>query len=279
MRPTAHLSTEEKLRLLNEIAIAEERFLADYSALLEAFLDDNAPEVRLAAIRLLWEYPEPRFVERLIAKCDDPSFDVRLAALDVLGRHIYEGEASEEPADESPWESITAPLRTASRRTVAFLVCFYRNPDRPLEERRHALEAAAFSRSPEVGALIEEAYHSNDRELQLSAIAAMGHNGDSRWSPIVLREIENPDPNVRIEAVRAAGEMGLKAAVPTLMRYARRTSVPRGLRFWSIFALGQIGTPSALPLLERLSVAPDQEIATTARTALDEWYYVNNESD
>lgn len=278
MRPTAHLSTEEKLRLLNEIASGEKLLRADYSGLLETFLGDEVPEVRLAAIRLLWEYPEPRFVERLITATNDPSLDVRLAAVDVLGRHIYEGEASDEPAGEGPWEPIRAPMRAAARRATAFLLSLYRDPGRALEERCHALEALAFSQHPEVCALVEEAYSSNDRELQLSAIVAMGHNAAPRWGPMILREIENADPSIRIEAVRAAGEMGLWAAVPMLMRYARRANVPRSLRLWSIFALGQIGAPSALPLLERLSVTSDQEIATTARAALDEWYYVNNEA-
>lgn len=279
MRPTSHLSTEEKLALLNEIAVAEERFLADYSGLLETFLNDGAPEVRLAAIRLLWEYPEPRFVERLIAATSDPSPDVRLAALDVLGRHIYEGEASDEPPGEGPWEPIRAPMRTASRRAVTFLLSLYRDPDRPLEERRHTLEALGFSCQPEIPALIDEAYLSNDHELQVGAIVAMGHNANPAWGQVILHEIENPDLNIRIEAVRAAGEMGLKAAVPTLAQYARRANAPRSLRLWSIFALGQIGTLSALPVLERLAVATDHEIATTARAALDEWYYVNNETD
>lgn len=280
MRPTSRLSTEEKLALLSEIASGEKRFLADYSGLLETFLDDSATEVRLAAIRLLWEYPEPRFTERLITHAsDDPSLDVRLAAIEVLGRHIYEGELSEEPVDEGGWEAISAPVRTAGQRATEFLLRLHTDPSRSLAERRRALEVLGFSRHPAVHDLIEAAYHSGDRELRLSAIVAMGHGSELAWKELILNELESPDLSTRIEAVRAAGELRLLEAVPVLARNARRNNIPRSLRLWSIFALGQTGAPTALNLLERLSVASDPEIAETARAALDEWYYANNADD
>lgn len=278
-RPTARLSKAEKLALLNEIAAGDERFLADYSGLLESFLDDPAAEVRLGAIHLLWEYPEPRFVKSLIAAASDPSPDVRLAAIEALGRHLYEGETSDEPPGEGRWAAIRAPRRTAGHEAAGFLRTLYHHSERTLEERRRALEALGFTRSPDIQALIAEAYHSGDPQWQLSSVVAMGRSGDPAWEPALLRELESANMNIRVEAARAAGASRVTAAVPTLVRYARRGNIPRRLRLWSIFALGQIGAQSALPLLERLTVASDPEVAATAQAALDEWFYANSDDD
>lgn len=273
MRPSSSLSREEKLRLIAQISESDERFTADYSALLEGFLQDPSEEVRAAAVQALWDYPEPRLTARLIEVATrDEALDVRVAALLTLGRAVYEGDLSDEPeSDDERWDEIHAPDRTSGDRALNFLLATFADEGRSPAERRQALESLAFSHAPEVLSAIEQAHESSDADMRVSAIFAMGRNGAAQWEPIVLAALQSSHPDIRTEAARAAGEMALAAAAPTLAQWARRKETPRQVRLWAIFALGQTGAADAAPLLERLTRDRDAEIADTARAALDEW--------
>ena len=52
--------------------------------------------------------------------------------------------------------------------------------------RGRALESLGARSEPWVRDLIEEAYDSGDRRLQISAVHAMGTSADSQWLPSIL---------------------------------------------------------------------------------------------
>jgi len=120
-----------------------------------------------------------------------------------------------------------------------------------------------------VEALIADAYESADPRLRLSALFAMGRSGSLRWSDAIQEELRNPDPNIRLEAVRAAGEAYVLETLPELMRVARADE-SRDVRMEALWALGRLGGGDAADLLEDIASDPDPEVREVALAALDE---------
>ncbi|QPC81230.1 HEAT repeat domain-containing protein [Phototrophicus methaneseepsis] len=114
--------------------------------------------------------------------------------------------------------------------------------------RSAALESISNSSHTNVMTHINEAYRSDDPDLHLSSVIAMGHTCDDRWADIILEELENNDEAVRVAAARAAGELQIEEAVPALIRiYNEGDSEARMTVAWS---LGEIGGREAMRLLE-----------------------------
>jgi HEAT repeat protein len=126
-----------------------------------------------------------------------------------------------------------------------------------LEVRRRALEALAFSSRRELAALIEEAYDSDELQLRVSALFAMGRTADSRWAQQVQAELGSPVPELRFEAARAAGELELSDAAPVLAELAQDED-PQ-VREAAIWSLSQVGGTTAQAALNQLLEAAEDE--------------------
>jgi HEAT repeat protein len=94
-------------------------------------------------------------------------------------------------------------------------------------------------------------------------------SGNGELGPIVLRLLLDETAEVRVAAARAAGRMKSRAAVPALCRLVQRES-----RFFSggsvreaaVRALGDIGSPECLPVLQGLlNAGPWRRLLTGAR--------------
>lgn len=266
-------SKEDKLRLLDKI-VNDYEYDESNVPLLEALLDDEDPQVREMAVRGLWDYPEPHLIDRLeeIA-LHDAVEEVRRQALLTLGRFIYEGEESDYETD---WgEGVLAeamkpelPLEDFLR-VKNFLLSFFRDERHPLDLRRYALESLGFLSDQEVLDLIEAAYNHPDRRMKISAIFAMGRSGHRRWRSIILKELRNPDGDIRYEAVRAAGELYLSEASPILVEIIENEE-DKDLRMEAIWALGKTGGKEARRVLTELRDDPDKDIREVAEAALEE---------
>lgn len=167
-------------------------------------LEDENPRVRAAAIRLLWETNDLSFSNRLIQILkNDPDETVRSAAASGLGMYVYLGEIDEisQKQLEKVEETLLKVLESTEKRQV----------------RRKSLEALGFSSRPEVPSLIHNAFKSNEMDWRISALFAMGRSADQRWKEQVLASLKDPDPEIRFEAIRAAGELELKSARQPIM--------------------------------------------------------------
>lgn len=225
--------------------IGEANFEVRFDDVYRLGLQDEDAEVRTLAIQNLWESEAPDLIAPFLDLMQqDPSAEVRAAAASALGRFVYLGEIDDIPA------------RHARRVEDSLLAVITGNDE--LEVRRRALEAVAFSGRPEVPPLIEQAFHSPERLLHISALFAMGRSADARWSADVLSEMESVDPEFRFEAVRAAGELEIPEAVPTLSELVN--DVDTQVREAAIWSLGQIGGDEARHVLtDLLAEAEDDE--------------------
>jgi HEAT repeat protein len=96
----------------------------------------------------------------------------------------------------------------------------------------------------------------------------MGRSHDSRWLPVVLSELESDEAELRYEAARAAGNLGLADALPLLLDAARDEDVE--VRQAAIGAIGQIGGRGAVRALERLTDdAPESDLELIEATLED----------
>jgi hypothetical protein len=273
MNSVERMTKEEKLELLRRIEEGEDTFTDDLLSIEESLNDEDA-EVRALAVDCLWDYPIAKMIAPLMALArQDPSQEVRSKALVALGRYIYEGEVASYDFD---WGDVEEPMREWELseedvlRVKEFLLDVIRDESESLDSRRFAMEALSFINEPEVVEIIEEAYRHPDVNMKMSAIFAMGRQGNMCWKEIILQELDNPVPDVQYEAVRAAGESYLEEAAPHLAELARDAE-DKELRLAAIFALGRTGGEGVFELLEELTLHPDDEIREVAEAAMEEW--------
>lgn len=264
------MTKREKLALLADLEEGYRPFDKHALTLLRSLLDDTDAEVRAEAIACLWEDPDPHWIDVLMRKAlQDAHADVRAHAISALGRYIYEGEAAAFEGWDAPMFDIT-PQDYA--RVSEFLFRIAKDPDESTSARRYAIEALAFrEEDPAVFELIEWAYNQRDRRLKVSALFSMARNGDLRWTEYILTEMRSQDAQIQYEAVRAAGELGLREATEQLIEFARGKGIRKPLRLLAIYALAETGDERAIPVLEQLARSRDRDIREVAREAMEEW--------
>jgi HEAT repeat protein len=242
------------LRALTEMS--ETNFEFDYRSIGFLGLTDNYAPVREAAIDVLWEDETPELMRVLmqIAKNDEAAA-VRAMAAMALGRFILMGELGDLPEREAA-------------KAQEIVVGLLNNPDEDLDVRRRALEAISNSSHDIIPDAIKTAYESDERKMRLSAIYAMGRSYDSRWEKVVLRELDNHDPEIRFEAVRASGELELQESVPKLVRLI--DDADRETLEMVVWALGEIGGREAIRILNQMMVAAEDDNDDELVEALDE---------
>ncbi len=136
----------------------------------------------------------------------------------------------------------------------------------PKEVRRRSLEASV--RAPEAwhAAAIRKAYASGDREWVLTAVFGMGQMDG--FDAAILESLENPDPEIHWEAVRASSARSLDAAWSHVVALVQDPDTPKDLRLVAIEAIGNIRPREAVPILFDLADSEDEDIAAAADEAL-----------
>jgi HEAT repeat protein len=262
------VSPARQLALLEDLEelVAEDTLLC-YDDLARALLDDPDPQVRVHAIRLLWECQDARLIPTLLAMLTgDSDANVRAAAATTLGLFIYLGEIEDIPA---------AALRKVEEGLLAVV-----NSNEELLARRRALESLGWSSRPEVPALIEAAYGRKEADWKVSALFAMGRSGDEAWGKHVLSNLRSRNAAIRLEAVRAAGELALASARAGLLDMLEDEE-DTDTRHEIITALTEIGGEEVGDrLYELLEMAQDDEgEAEFLADALENLAFTNRSND
>jgi len=250
LKAWSQVSVARQRALLEDLEeLTEDDTLLCFDDLARALLQDPDPQVRVQALRLLWECEDaklvPTFLEILT---EDSDSNVRAAAATALGLFIYLGEI-EEIAEQT--------LQKVEDNLLAVI-----HSDEVTLVRRRALEALGWSSRPEVPALIEAAYGEKEPDWKVSALFAMGRSSDERWGKQVLSNLRNRNEAIRLEALRAAGELALASARPILLHMlADEEDVEtRHEIIWALTKIG--GTEVNNRLLELLEMAEDDEEET-----------------
>jgi HEAT repeat protein len=144
-----------------------------------------------------------------------------------------------------------------------------RSAEEDFEVRRRAVEAIAYSGEAGVRDIIEAAYYDEDEKMQSSALFAMGRSADLYWSKLLVRELDNPNPELRFEAARACGELETQQAVSRLIQMSM-SDPDREVQQAAVGALGRIGGREAREALETFYESEDEVLSEAAAEALDE---------
>lgn len=238
------------------LALSRQYLQLDFSRIFYFCLDDNDARVRAAALSGISDEEDQRLSARFaFMLLEDKSAEVRLQAAYALGRLamlIECGEVQQKNTDII-YQTL---LKTLDKKAEMVKV------------KAAALQAVAPLSLPKVRGLIEAAYHSGRKELQLGAITAMGLNCSRMWLTALADEIVNTDDERRLAAVRALGELGEDDAALYLIEVMEDENPL--IQEEAIRALGQVGGPEARQMLENLMESPQERLRSRAVAALEE---------
>ncbi len=223
------VSVKRKINLLQDLeSLMEADTLVSCDDFARFALQDENPNVRAQSISLLWECEDTRLIAifgDLLAH--DANENVRAAAADALGKFILLGELEEIPA-------------RSFRRAFDILV---RSFSSELFEgvQQQIVRSLSYSSDEKIFPLIQEAYSRPSKSWRIAALESMGRSADDRWKEIILEMMRSTDEDYQYEAVRAAGEIELKAAKSTLLDMLLDENQNSDLRYQIIWALSKIG--------------------------------------
>ena len=222
-----------KRRMLVQMAeMAEDNVDLNFDAAFKLALDDESGAVRAAALRGLVEY-EKRDLISVLARLlrEDPEPEVRVEAAISLGRYALEAEL-DHLTDEDRYV-LTEVLMESVEDT-----------DEEEDVRAKSIEALGAISGEDIDNLIESVYDEDSLVMKIGAVDAMGRSCNELWLPTVLRELEHRAPLMRHAAAFAAGEIADEEAVSPLQRVAIQDPDPE-VRVAAIRALGEIGGAKA----------------------------------
>lgn len=246
LRPVwANLSPNYRRILIQMLVDASEAsFELDFELIGRENLSSETPEVRQAAIELLWENESPGLMAEFLKIAQrDTNTNVRAEAIKALGRFVLLGEMEEIEEKDAKL------LRD-------FLYALSKDSREDLNVRRFAVESLGYCTSKATTEAIRLAYNHDEPLFRQSALVAMGRSVDNQWEEIVLEELDSSDEGMRREAVRAAGELQIQEAVPAIIRFLNEVEDEREVVIWS---LGEIGGKEAMRVLENLMEAAEEE--------------------
>lgn len=253
------LSIQRRREIIDMLAeMAEDNVELSFDPIYMLGLDDTDVQVRAQSIKALWENESNELAGKLLAMLGDPESLVRGEAALGLGLFLTNAELTDRE------DALTSDIEDALRS-------LYYDESQIIEVRGRALEALGVRGKEWISDLIQEAYHSGDRRLAISAVHAMGTSADSQWLPAILDEMVSEDPEMRFEAATAAGEIGDEEATSHL---APLTEDDDGeVQEAAITSLGAIGGEAARSVLQSLLTESDdervREAATEALAAAD----------
>jgi HEAT repeat protein len=260
------VSSRRKQTLLEDLEeLAETDTLTCFDDLARPLLTDPEANVRVLAIRLLWECEDAKLVQIYLKMLrEDEDTEVRAAAANALGLFVNLGELEKIPTEiQHKIEDQLLKVTTSAEKTLV---------------RRRALESLGYSSREEVIPLIEAAYHDKNPDWVVSALFAMGRSCDERWKKQVLSQLLDPSEDIRSEAVHAAGELEISSARSVLLDLLEDEE-DLELRREIIWALSKIGGEGVRNRFEELLEAEtDDEEAAFIEEAQDNLFFTEDMS-
>jgi HEAT repeat protein len=229
----------------------------NFDAIYKIALRDEEPELRVAALRGLYEYEERDLISALADLLrNDPDTAVRREAAIALGRYALSAELDRLTADDA-----------AIVREVLFESA--EDLDEDEEVRGRAIEALGAISGEETENLIESIYEEDSIWLKIGAVDAMGRSCNAIWLPLITGEMENPAPEMRQAAAFAAGQIGEVEMVEQLKRMAVMDP-DHEVQLAAIHALGEIGGLQAKVALKAILFEGEDILEEAVQEAMAE---------
>jgi HEAT repeat protein len=263
------VNLDRRVALLEDLEeLAEADTVLYFEDVAHLALSDPDGRVRATAIRLMWESDNVRLVPVFTKMMlEDKEEIVRAQAASALGLFVYIGE-------------MEAIASFSHRKIEDDLLKVLSGTDTPIVRRR-ALESLGFSSREEAPAVFRKAYDDGDTQWLASALFAMGRSADEQWEESILKNLNHSDPDVQVEAIRAAGQLELDSArEPLLKMIEEGEGLDVDLRAAAIWSLSQIGGEGVREALDRLyDDTEDESEAEYIEDALDNLSFTDGVAD
>ena len=254
------METEKRIAFFEQMVISgEEYYEYNFAPIAEIGLEDENGAVRAASIRTLGFENSRKIGEKMLnAASNDPDENVRIAAIDILGQYMMEAEFGER-----------IPVsRKALNETLAGLL-----ENESPAVRRAAVVSYSVSEDERVKGLISGYFEGKDPDDLIAALRAARISLAGDWNRNILSLIQHADEDISSEAIRAAGSLQLREALPALYEIISRFDrISPELLLTVTDALAEIGDESALDVLETLGEAAvdmDGEITDAVDDCID----------
>lgn len=232
-----------RLNLFEDLgALAQRDYVLDFSSVARMGLDDEEGAIRMAAIYMLTDCQDKPFARRMLKTAlEDPDEDVQCAAINVLSQYVLDLEyGNKTPVSGEQIIQTLEKLIISEKKRV----------------RLDAMEALAFTDHQAVAPLIRKALDSAENEQVISALCAIEHTLDNGWDDTVLELLESDDADVKISAVRAAGELQIREALPFFYHVISQFDTQdQDLVMACVWAVSEIGDHDSAEVLDALSDA------------------------
>lgn len=238
------------------VEAAEADFELDFSPIFTLGLQDAEAGVRAACIEGLWEVEDFRLIRPLIRLMqNDTSAPVREAAATSLSRFALLAELGKlQPhLADLIWDALWQTIHNAGE---------------DLDVRRRAVESIAYFDRPQIKSIIAQAYQHDEPRMRVSAVFAMGRSADEVWADTAINELDSRDAEMRYEAARTCGALRLSETVGRLSRMVADPDPE--VKLMAVWALGQIGGPEARRVLEICYEQGDEALQDAADEAMAE---------
>jgi hypothetical protein len=153
------------------------------------------------------------------------------------------------------------------RRLVATLRAHATQTGLPAESLASLVTALATVDEPWVEELVRDASASEERDLQVAAVVAMGRTANDEWLEFLEEQLQDDDVDMRRSAATAMGEIGSEAAVEMLAPLLDDESVD--VVAATLVALGDIGGEEALGYLRDFEQRVPEELEDTLEQATE----------
>lgn len=221
-------------------------------------LDDDG-EVRRASIALLtFEDDRDTGTRILNAALHDDYEPAQAAAVHQLGQYMIELELEEKiPLPAKRLREALKNLLDHEKKAV----------------RLAAVQAYAFGSDAAVKNRITRLLTGNDFDELRAGLIAARNSLENDWNRSVIELLEHDDEEIRMEAVRSAGQLGIEEALPAMYKILEDFDrVDRDLLLETVNAVAEIGYDGSLNVLEVLGEAAgdmDSEVTDAIDDAID----------
>lgn len=231
--------------------------LLSFELIFRLALKDEDEQVRFFAIRAIEVFDTDDLIPFFLSVLDsENSVDLRAVTASVLGKYIFRGELDK--------------IEKAQQKEIEDHLLAILDSEGPQEVQRRALEAISFSSRDEVRGQILKAYQSDKEEWVASALFAMGRSYDLDFCDMVVDKLQHTSPKIRLEAVRACGELAIEDSVPIILDLLNDLPDIRGAAIWTLSQIGgeEVG-PAIRELLDDEITAEEEELIQQALERLD----------
>ena len=220
-------------------------------------IEDDDPLIRSQAIHLFWESSNTKLISPFMEFLkNDSHVEVNQSAAAALGRFVLLGELDEIP------ESLATKVQD-------FLINEYINTPN-IHTRQRILESLGYSSGEKINQFIKLALENIEKEWQLSALLAIGRSADRKWEKAVMEKLTDIDPDIQIEAIKAAGELEIASAKDTILDLLTSTESYEEVHLQAVWALSKIGGSDVVELFEdMIEESEDEEEIEVLELALE----------